>query len=87
MARYPKQHIEIQQLPMAVLAIGTIGHLPINSIGNRWTLTAICLHMSYVFTVTMTEESAENVVQAYLSDILAHKGRCMAILNDNDTEF
>ena len=41
MARYAKQHLEILQIPMAVLAIDTINHLPINCKGNRWALTAI----------------------------------------------
>ena len=32
-------------------------------------------------------KSAENVAQAYLSGILAHKGGSVAILNDNGTQF
>ena len=35
----------------------------------------------------MKEQSAENVVQAYLSGILAYKGESVAILTDNGTEF
>ena len=35
----------------------------------------------------MKEKAAENVVQAHLSDILAHKGVSVAILSDNGTEF
>ena len=35
----------------------------------------------------MKEKSAENVVQAYLLGILAHKGGSVAILSDNGTEF
>ena len=54
---------------MAVLAIDTIGHLPVMSKGNRWALTAICLHALYVFAVSMKERSAENlfkpIYQAY----------------------
>ena len=83
MARYPQQHSDIPKIPMAMLAIGTISHLPITSKGNRWTLTEICLHTSYVFAVTMKEKSAEHVIQAYLSGILAHKGGHVAILSDN----
>ena len=87
MARYPQQHLEISQLQMAVLAIDMIGHLPISSKGNRWALKAICLHVSYVFVVPIMEKSAENVIQAYLSGILSHKGLSVAILSDNGTEF
>ena len=71
---------------MAMLAIDPIGHLPITSKGNRCVLTAIGLHMSYMLTVTMKEKSAEHVVQAYLSDILAPTGRSIAIWSDKGTE-
>ena len=45
------------------------------------------MHASYVFAIVMKEKSAEHVVQIYLSGILAHKGRSVAILSDNDTKF
>ena len=67
MERYPQQHLEVPKIPMAVLAMDTIGHLPVTSIGNRWVLMAICQHNSYVFTVPMNKKSAESVVQAYVS--------------------
>ena len=50
---------------MAVLALDTIGCLPVLSKGNMWALTAICLHTSYVFTVPIEIKSAEHVIQAY----------------------
>ena len=88
MARYPQQHLEIPQIPMAVLAMDTIKCLLITYKGNRWALIAICLHTSYMLAVLMKETSAENVVQAYLSSLLlAHKGGSVAILSDNGTEF
>ena len=87
MARYPEQHLEMPQIPMTVLAVDTIGHLPITSKGNRWALKAICLHVPYMLAFLMKEKSAESVIQAYLSGILAHKGGSMAILSYNDTEF
>ena len=87
MARYPQQHLEIPQIPMAVLAMDTIGCLPIISKSNRWALTAICPHISHMFAVPMKEKSAENVVQTYLSGILAHKCGSMATISDNGTVF
>ena len=72
---------------MAVLTIDTIGHLPITSKGNRWALSATCLHMSYGFAILMKEKSAENIVQAYLSGTLAHNGGSATILSENSTEF
>ena len=48
---------------------------------------AFCLHVSYVFAFLMKEKSAENVIQAHLSGILANKGGSRAMLSDNNTEF
>ena len=45
------------------------------------------MHISYVFALLFKEESAENVVQAYLSGIFPHKGGSIAVLSDNGTEF
>ena len=47
----------------------------------------ICLHTSFILTVPLKEKSAENLVQAYLSNILAQKSGTVAILSDNGTEF
>ena len=87
MAKYPKNHLEIPQVPLAVLAMDTIGHLPFTSRGHQWVLTAINMHMSYVFAIPMKEKSAENVVQVYLYGIFTHKGGSMAILSESGTEF
>ena len=72
---------------MALLAIDIIGHLSITSKGIRWALSEICLHTSFVFTIPMKEKSAENVIKTFVSGILAHKGRSVAILSDKGTEF
>ena len=40
-----------------------------------------------MFAVLMKDKSAENVVQVYLSGILAHKDASVPILSDNGTEF
>ena len=40
--------------------------------------------MSYVFTIPM---NVENIFQAYLSCILAHKDRGVAIMSDNSTVY
>ena len=87
MAKYPQQHLQIPQVPVAVLAMDTIGHLPVTSRGHCMAKSAICMETSYVLTIPMKEKSAENVVQAYLSGILASKGGSIAILSENETEF
>ena len=46
-------------------------------------VTTLFMHIGY----TGEGKSAENVVQAYLSDIFAHKGGSIVILSDNEIEF
>ena len=87
MARYPQQHLEVPKTPMTVLAMDTIGCLPITSNSSRWVLMDICLHTSYVFAVPMKETIAESIVQHYLSGILTHRGGSVTILSNNGTEF
>ena len=87
MAKHQQKHLEIPHIPMAALAIDTNRHLPVKLKGNRWSLTAICLHTSYVFVVPVKDKSTENVIQAYLSGILTNKGGSVAIFSNNGTEF
>ena len=81
MAEYPQKDLEISQVPMALLAMDTIGGPPVTSRGHIWVLTTICMDTSYVFAILMKERSAENV-QAYPSGILTHKGGKVAVLSD-----
>ena len=87
MSKYPQNHLEIPQVPVAVLAMDNIGHLPITSKRNQWALTAICMPTPYVFAILMKEKAEESVVQTYLSGTSTHKGGSIAILSDNGTEF
>ena len=87
MVNYPQKHLETPQIPMAVLAIDTIGHLPVTVKGNKWALTATFPQTWYVFAVQMKEKSAGKVTQACSSGILAQKGGSVAILSDNGSKF
>ena len=82
MAKFLQQHLEILKVVMTVLAMDTIGHLPVISRGHQLSLTAICMHTPYVVTVPMKEKSAGNVMQSYLSGIFAHKGGSITILSE-----
>ena len=55
LAKYSQQYLEVLKIPMAVLAMDTIGHFPVTSIDSRWALVAMCLHTSYIFAVPMEE--------------------------------
>ena len=59
MTKYPQQHYEIPHIPIAVLVMVTIGHLPLTSRGHQWDLTVICMDTSYMFAKLMKEISVE----------------------------
>ena len=83
MTKHPQKHLQIPQVPMAALAMDTIGHLPVTSRGHGWALTTIFMHTPYVSAIPIKEKSAENVVQACLSGKFAIKEGSIAILSDN----
>ena len=80
-------HLECLKVPMVVIVMDTIGHIPVTFNGNSVALTAICLYTSFIFAVPMKEISTTNEVQTYLFNIFIHKGGSVATLNDNGTEF
>ena len=44
---------------MAILAMDTTGRLPVTSKGHHYALTAICLHMSFVFVMPLKEKLSQ----------------------------
>ena len=56
MTKYAYLHLEIPKMPIAILAMDTIGRLLVTSKGHHYALTAICLHMSFAFAVPLKEE-------------------------------
>ena len=87
MTMYAHLHLEIAKIPIAILAMDTIGRLPATLKGHHDALTAIWLHMSFIFAIPLKEKSAHHIVYAYLTGILAKVGEGCAILLDNGTEF
>ena len=83
---HPQLHLEIPKVPFTCIVIDTIGKLPVNTSGNKYTLTCIDLLASYVIAVPMPDKTAENVVEAYLSGILSRTGASMVCLSDNGSE-
>ena len=75
------------QIPMAVLAIDTLGCSPVTSKGNRLALIAVCLHTSSAFMVPMGRGQLQMLFNAYLLGILANSGSGVVILSDNGTYF
>ena len=87
MTQYAHLHLEIPKMSMVILAIDTIGKLPVTSKGHCYALTAICLHTLFIFAIPLKEQPAKHLVHAYLKGIIAKVGGSCAILSDNGMEF
>ena len=59
----------ISRIPMGTICVDLIRPLPETSVGNKFTLTAICLLTNYMFMVPIPNKSTQQVIQAYLKHI------------------
>ena len=84
---YTHLHLQITKIPLAILAMDIIGRLPVASKGHHYTISAICLHTSFIFVIPLKERSGQHIVYAYLIGILAKVGGSYTVLLDNRTEF
>ena len=87
MTQYAHLYLEIPLIPMAILAMDTIGGLAVTSKGHCYALTAICLHTPVIFAISLKEKSTQHIVYAYLTGILTKVGESCTILSDNGIEF
>ena len=84
---HPQLHLEIPSIPLACIAINTIGKLSTTKSGNKYALTCIDLLTLYVIAVPMLDKTANSVVEVYLSGILSRVGASMVCLSDNGSEL
>ena len=80
-------HLEILQVPFPGCAIDSFGQLPTTSKGNRFAPTFICLLTSYLITVLLKTKTANEVLMAYVKEILPKTSCSKFILHDNGMEF
>ena len=80
-------HLEIPKVPFACIAIDTIGKLTTTASSNKYALTCIDLLTPYVIAVPMPNNTAESVVEAYLSGIFSRTGATMVCLSDNGSQL
>ena len=59
---HPQLHLEIPKVPIACIAIDTIGKLPTTSSGNKYALTCIDLLTSYMIAVLMPDNTVISTV-------------------------
>ena len=80
-------HLEIPKVPFAGCAMDCIGPLPVISKGNRHVLTFICLLTSYLIMVPLISKMADEILMAYIKEILPKTSCSKFILQGNGTEF
>ena len=80
-------HLELPKVPLACIAIDTIGKLQTTSSGNRYALTCINLLTSYIVAMPIPDKTADSIVEVYLSGMLSRAGASMVCLSDNGSEL
>ena len=80
-------HLEIPQIPFTGCMMDCIGPLVITSKGHRHALTFISPLTSYLITVPLKTKTADEVLMAYMMEILTKTLCPKLILQDNSTEF
>ena len=86
MAKYPQKHLQISHVLMDVLAMDTIGCLPVTSRGNQWAYNSnMYAHVKCVFYTC--ERNIGRKHCSHLPGIFTHKGGSIAILSDNGKGF
>ena len=82
--KYNKLHFKASPTPMKLILMDLIGEFhPPSSKGNRYTLTVICMHTSYVFCIPLKTKSAGDVVKAYIDKVYCQFGGSQKVLTDD----
>ena len=86
--KYNTYHFKAPSAPMKFISMDLIGEFrPPSTRGHRFALTVICMLTGYVICVPLKTKSAEEVIQAYMSQVYCVFGGSERILTDNGTEF
>ena len=86
--KFEKTHFKGARQPMQFVSMDLIGEFhPPSQQGQRYALTIICMHTSYVFCIPLKIKTAEEVVQAYLHQVYNKFGGSEIFLSHNSTEF
>ena len=73
---------------MQFISLDLIGEFhPPTSRKYRYALTVICMLTGYVFCVLLKTKAAEEVIQAYIDNVISKFGGSLKMLSDNGTEF
>ena len=80
-------HLDKPYVPFAGCPVDSIGILPTTYKGYKFALTFVSLPISYVTAVSLKTKTAEEVMMAYLIEILPKNLCSLYILQDNGTEF
>ena len=78
-------HLKIPQVPFAVCVVDTIGLLPTTLMGSKYTLTFMCLLMSYLIAVPLKSKTAKEVPMTYTKHILPITSCSTFLLQDSST--
>jgi hypothetical protein len=73
--------------PFEVIAVDTMGPLPVTSEGNKYIITFICMYSSWPEAFAVPNKSAETVAKLICNEIIPRHSCPRVILSDNGKEF
>ena len=73
-AKYESKHLPISDKPFHGICLDCVGPLERSKQGFKWILTCIDLHSSFLLAVPMKLKSADDVIHAYVKNILPQIG-------------
>ena len=85
--KYIKDNFRPGSMPMEFTSMDLVGRLSKTSSGHEYVLTVICMLTGYVFCIPLKTETAEEIVDKYLTHVTFTFGNSRKILSDNGTEF
>ena len=85
--KYESKHLPILDKPFDGICLDCVGSLERSKQGFKWILTCIDLHSSFLLAVPMKSKSTDDVIHAYVKNILPQIGPSRFILTDNGMEF
>ena len=85
---YAQLHFDSATFPMEFISMDLIGEFsPPSKGGYRYALTVICMLLGVCLLCPLKNQSAVEVLQAYIDNLYAKFGGSLKMLSDNGTEF
>ena len=85
--KYIKDNFRPGSMPMESISMDLVGRLSKTSSGHEYALTVICMLRGFMFCIPLKTNTAQEIVDKYLTHVAFTFRNRRKILSDNGTEF